>query len=306
MSYKAYSEKSSDSVGKHCAEKKRFFSAVGGVNRVAAFILMFPLFFSLGRTDVIAGAPGEAGKSEVWVDVKLKGAEKLDEILELKKRVAELESLERKLRVENMRVAAERDLLKQELFDAIKQVESQNADFRRLELSVAGLLAAGRMPGATAREAKLVEAIGLITESGRNLAVLSAEFCNEADAIVKSLPAGNLEGVRLRLKIDEVRSASRKFSAMSDWKVDAKPVEKCRIAAVNTDLGFVVLPVGFIHGVFNGLNFYVPGKTAGDKPVVLRVFTTRSTVAAAQVVDGDLRTLSPGSEAVSDLQQTNK
>ena len=267
---------------------------------------MFPLFFGLGRTEAIAEASGKAAGSEVWVDVRLKGAERLDEIIELKKKVAELEALERKVRTENARLAAERDLLKQELFDAINQVEAQNAHFRRLELSVADVLAAGNSPGASAREAKLVEAIDRIVKSGRDLAVLSVEFCNEADAIVKSLPAGNLEGVRLRLKIDEVRSASRKFSAMSDWSLDAKPVKKCRIAAVNSDLGFVVLPVGSSHGVFNGLVFYVPGKAAGAKPTVLRVFSTRSLVAAAQVADGDIRTLSPGSEAVTDLQQTNK
>jgi hypothetical protein len=168
------------------------------------------------------------------------------------------------------------------------------------------MLANGKLPKASVREARLVEAIDRIIKSGRELAILSVEFCNEADAIVKSLPAGNLEGVRLRLKIDEVRSASRKFSAMSDWQLDVKPVEKCRILAVNADLGFVVLPVGFVHGVFNGLNFYVPGKTAGATPVRLTVIATRSLVAAAKVADGDIRTLSPGSEAVTDLQQTNK
>ena len=169
-----------------------------------------------------------------------------------------------------------------------------------------GLLAVGNMSKATAREAKLVEAIAGITKSGQDLAVLSAEFCNEADAIVKSLPAGNLEGVRLRLKIDEVRSASRKFITLSDWKIDAKPVEKCRIAAVEPNLNFVVLPVGASHGVFNGLVFYVPGKTTDAKPIKLRVFATRSLTAAAQVVDGDIRTLSQGDAAVLDLQQTNK
>jgi hypothetical protein len=76
--------------------------------------------------------------------------------------------------------------------------------------------------------------------------------------------------------------------------------------AVNADLGFVVLPIGSRHGVFNGLSFFVPGKTAGAKPTVLRVFSTRSLVAAAQVVDGDIRALSQGSVAVTDLQQTNK
>ena len=68
----------------------------------------------------------------------------------------------------------------------------------------------------------------------------------------------------------------------------------------------MVLPIGAAHGVFNGLVYYVPGKTSGAKPVKLRVFATRSLTAAAQVVDGDIRTLSQGDAAVLDLQQTNK
>ena len=306
MSYNTHSEKSKAGVGKRQVGRMKVFSTRCWQSRIAKFIVCFPLFFGVGSAGAIAETSGKDAGSEVWVDVKLKGAERLDEIIELKKKVSELESLEQKMRAENARLAAERDLLKQELFDAINQVESQNADHRRLEQSVAGLLAAGNLPKAPVREAKLVEAISKITKSGQELAVLSAEFCNEADAIVKSLPAGNLEGVRLRLKIDEVRSASRKFITLSDWKIDAKPVEKCRIAAVNTDLEFVVLPVGAAHGVFNGLVFYVPGKTAGVKPVKLRVFATRSLTAAAQVVDGDIRTLSQGDAAVLDLQQTNK
>ena len=300
-----HSEKSTAGGGNHQTGKSNNFFRCRWRIGVAVFIFLSPLVGSLGRI-AAAEATGEADAPEVWVDVKVKDAERLDKILKLQKRTAELEALERNLQAENRRLTAERDLLRQELFDAINQVESQNAQFRRLEQSVAGVLAAGDMPGASVREAKLVEAIGRIVNSGRDLAILSAEFCNEADAIVKSLPAGNLEGVRLRLKIDEVRSASRKFSAMSDWQLDANPVEKCRILAVNADLGFVVLPIGSRHGVFNGLSFFVPGKTAGAKPTVLRVFSTRSLVAAAQVVDGDIRALSQGSVAVTDLQQTNK
>ncbi len=305
MSYKARSQKLIAGVGKRCAEKSQIFSACGLQSRVVGFIFVLSLIFSLGR----AGAAEVSGKepgSEVWVDVKLKGAERLDEIIELKKKVSELEALERKIRAEKARLEAERNLLKQELFDAINQMETQNAEFRQLEQSVAGLLADSKLLKASAREAKLVEAIAGITKSGQDLAVLSAEFCNEADAIVKSLPAGNLEGVRLRLKIDEVRSASRKFITLSDWKIDLAPVEKCRIAAVRTDLNFVVLPVGASHGVFNGLVYYVPGKTTDARPVKLRVFATRSLTAGAQVVDGDIRTLSQGDAAVLDLQQTNK
>lgn len=293
-------------VGKRCAEKILSFSACIKGAEVAIFISALVFLICPGRADDKMPAQEKGEKSGVWVDVKLKDAEKLDEIVELRKKVARLEALEQSLRNENARLTAERNLLKQELFEAIKQMESQNAVLRRLELSVADLLATGKLSGASAREAILVEAIGTIIKSGQELALLSMEFCNEADAIVKSLPAGNLEGVRLRLKIDEVRSASRKFSTASRWSLNVKPVSRCRIMAVNTKLGFVVLPVGYLHGVFNGLTFYVPGKTTGAKPIVLRVFATRSNVAAAQVADGDIRTLSPGNEAVTDLQQTNK
>ena len=306
MGYKMQSVLSENGVGKHRKMSGKVRFAVRGHGRFAVFILTLLLFTGLGRTAETAKVSGEAPESEVWVDVKVKDAERLDEILELKKKVAQLEALEQSLRNENARLTAERNLLKQELFEAINQVESQNVDFRRLELSVADVLAGDKLSRASVREARLVEAIGKIMKSGRELALLSVEFCNEADAIVKSLPAGNLEGVRLRLKIDEVRSASRKFSAVSDWSLNAKPVGKCRITAVNSQLNFVVLPVGFVHGVFNGLTFYVPGKTAEAKPVVLRVFATRSNVSAAQVADGDIRTLSPGREAVTDLQQTIK
>ena len=305
MSYKKRSEKLTFGVGKLRSGKMRIFSVKGWQFGIAAFILISPLFFSRGRAED-AELSGKAAESEVFVDLKLKGAEQLDEILVLKKKVAELEALEQSLRKEKSNLAAERDLLRQELFDAINQVESQNADLRRLELSVAGLLADGVMPGVPVREARLVEAIREITKRGRDLAVLSAEFCTEVDAVVKSLPAGNLEGVRLRLKIDEVLGASRKFSAVSQWDIESSPVSRCRLTAVNVELNFVVLPVGYSHGVFNGLMLYVPGKTAASAPVKLRVFATRSHTAAAQVADGDIRTLSPGMEAVTDLQQTIK
>jgi len=216
--------------------------------------------------------------------------------------VAELETLERKRASENASLIAERNLLRQELFDAINQLEMRNADFRRLELSVAGLLAAGRVPGAPAREDRLVEAIGEITKSGRELAVLAVEFRDETDAVLNQLPAGSLEAARLRLKGDELLNASRKFSAMAGWELARKTVDRCRILAVNHDLGAVVLPVGAAQGVFNGLIFHVPGKSPAEPAVSLRVVSTRALTAAAVVTDGDIRALSPGAEAVTDLQ----
>ena len=110
---------SENGVGKHRKMSGKVRFAVRGHGRFAVFILTLLLFTGLGRTAETAKVSGEAPESEVWVDVKVKDAERLDEILELKKKVAQLEALEQSLRNENARLTAERNLLKQELFEAI-------------------------------------------------------------------------------------------------------------------------------------------------------------------------------------------
>ena len=269
-------------------------------NRLRTVILMISLGMIQGRLP--ASAENGTAAPEVQVSVRLKGAEKLDEIIVLREKVAELETLARRRASENARLAAERDLLRQELFDAISQLEKRNADFRRLELSVAGLSAAGTVSGSSAREDRLVEAIGEITKSGRELAVLALEFRDEVDAVLKQLPSGSLEAARLRLKGETLGNASRKFSAMAGWESAKRTADRCRILAVDPVLGVVVLPVGAAHGVFGGLVFHVPGKSPAEPAATLRVVTTRALTAAAVVTGGDIRTLSPGMEAVTDLQ----
>lgn len=289
----------------NCRERQiRFCFANDRILKICAFILLSMLCLSQGRTEAAAKNSSPAGGSEVWVDVKLKDAERLDEILVLKKKTAELEALERKQANQIAQLTAERNLLRQELFDAINQLEAQNAQFRRLELGVAGVLATGKLPEASPREDRLVEAIDGVTKSGRELAAQTLEFCNVVDAIVKSSKVDSLEKAKLRLKIDELRSASRKFTTLSEWNIAEHPVESCRILAVNQKLGIVVLPIGSVHGVFNGLSLYVPGKSHTTAPVRLRVFSTRPTVSAATVTAGSITTLSQGNEAVTDLQNS--
>lgn len=261
------------------------------------------IFLGVIQGRLHAEKPGtEAAGPEVRVSVRLKGADRLDEIIALRSKVAELETLLRRSASENARLGAERDLLRQELFDAINQLEKRNADFRRLELSVAGLSAAGNDPGAGAREDRLVEAIGEITKSGRELALLALEFRDEVDAARKLLPAGSLETARLRLKGEALFAASRKFNTMTGWQLTGGPAARCRILGVDPALGIVVLPMGACHGMFSGLVLHVPGKSPAASPVTLRVITARATTSAAVVTGGDIRTLSPGMEAVAGLQ----
>lgn len=302
MDYDTHSGTPAPDGGKRPGEKRVvLFSGSLRIFRKSAVVLLIFLGMIQGRLH--AEEPGtETREPEVRVSVRLKGAEKLDEIIALRSRVAELETLLRQRISENARVTAERDLLRQELFDAINQLEKRNADFRRLELGVAGLSAAGSDSGARAREDRLVEAIGEITKSGRELALLALEFRDEVDAARKHLPAGSLEAARLRLKGEALFAASRRFNTMAGWQLAGGSADRCRILAVEPALGVVVLPVGAAHGVFCGLVLRVPGKSPAEPPVTLKVVSTRAITSAAVVTGGDIRTLSPGMEAAADLQ----
>ena len=68
------------------------------------------------------------------------------------------------------------------------------------------------------------------------------------------------ELVRMRLKRDAVKSEARKFNMLAGREQAADSVQSSRILAVDRDLQAVILPVGSVHGAFNGLIFNVSGK----------------------------------------------
>ena len=92
-----------------------------------------------------------------------------------------------------------------------------------------------------------------------------------------------------------------KLNTLADLKFRQKPVNRCRILAVNKDLQVVVLPVGSVHGISNGLNYY-----AGKKKVRLRIIMVRPFVSAAVPEQGNIESLASGMEAVTDANNVNK
>lgn len=202
--------------------------------------------------------------------------------------------------------ASELNQLRLELFEATKKIEEQNAQLRRLELGVSGMLASGKVQPPAERLEQLMSLIASLARSGGRLAILSTEFCTEVDPVLKQMPKNDDRTLRLKLKQEELQAESRKFSALARWSPDQGNVKRCRLLAVEPELGLAVLPVGLNQGVTSGLLFHLKGKSPGEQPIKLRVVYARPELAAATVVEGKISDLAPGMEAVTDPRNLNQ
>ena len=194
----------------------------------------------------------------------------------------------------------EQKMLHNELIEIIDRYRKQNESYRRLQLSIAATLASGELKGAGKREDQLVTALATVSENGRKLALKTIEFCEYVDSILDKMPLGKLQKAALQLRNEELKTESRKFCSLADPALSRETVEGCRLLAVNDDLKIAVLPVGAVHGVFNGLYFY-----DGKGKVKLKVITVRPFISAAVLDKGSINDLTPGME-VSTNEKRNK
>lgn len=196
-------------------------------------------------------------------------------------------------------LASEQKLLHNELIEIINRYRKQNEDYRRLQLSIAATLASGELKGVGKREDQLIKALATVSENGRKLALKTIEFCDYVDSNLNKMPLRRVQKAAFQLRIEELRSESRKFCGLADPALSRETVEGCRLLAVNDDLKIAVLPVGAVHGVFNGLFFY------DGKGVKLKVITVRPLISAAILEKGSINDLTPGME-VSTNEKRNK
>jgi hypothetical protein len=200
----------------------------------------------------------------------------------------------------NYALRNEQKLLHNELIEIIDRYRKQNESYRRLQLSIAATLASGELKGAGKREDQLITALATVSENGRKLALKTIEFCEYVDSILDKMPLGKLQKAALQLRSEELKTESRKFCSLADPALSRETVEGCRLLAVNDDLKIAVLPVGAVHGVFNGLHFY-----DGKEKVKLKVITVRPFISAAVLEKGNINDLTPGME-VSTNEKRNK
>ena len=235
------------------------------------------------------------------VKVKLKDAKKFDQLSKLRKELSDAERDTASLTGKYRGLQKDHKLLRKELIEITKNFQTQNESYRRLQLSIAATIASSKMEAASFREGQLVQTLNDVFDNSRTLALRSVKFCETVESLLKQMPIGKIRKAEINLRADELKKGARKLNTLADLKIRQKPVNRCRILAVNKDLQVVVLPVGSVHGVFIGLNYY-----AGKKKELLRIITVRPFVSAAVPVKGNTESLTPGMEVITDANNKNK
>jgi hypothetical protein len=285
-----------------CSKKLHFFIQKQWTD--ALFVSILTVLFTAGfcTTGAEKNAKGDkAPTATMSVRVKFRDANKLNQTNRLK---TELNSVQRSLtQFERLSrsLKGENELLKKELIEIIKKFKKQNESYRRLQLSVAATLASEQIKQGASREDQLVKAMSDISDNGRKLALKTIEFCDRVEQLLQRMPVGKLQKAQITLSLEDLKSEARRFNTMTDLGADAKPANRCRILAINRDLQIVVLPVGSIHGAFNGLRYYT-----GKGRILLKIISTRPFISAAVIVQGNIDDMAPGMEAVTDVKMLNK
>ncbi|MFA6717161.1 MAG: hypothetical protein WCS27_17415 [Victivallaceae bacterium] len=238
--------------------------------------------------------------AKMTVKVKLKDAERFNRLSELRKELGEAQRDTAKLTGKYRGLKKDHELLRKELIEITKNFQAQNESYRRLQLSIAATMASSKMEAATFREGQLIQTLSDVFDNSRTLALRSVEFCEFVDSLLKQMPIGKVRKAEITLRAEELKKGARKLTTLADLEFRQKPVDRCRILAVNKDLQVVVLPVGSVHGVSIGLNYYI------GKQAQLRIIMTRPFVSAAVPVSGNIESLAPGMEAVTDANTVNK
>ncbi len=233
-------------------------------------------------------------RSGVRVSVDSKDAELFDRISSLRQDNASAGAEVGRLRAEYAAHRRECMRVRNELLELIDKYQKENENFRLLRLLLADAIDKGNVQGVLHREEQLGAAVRNLSSEGMALALSVLSFSEIAERELKKDPAGKAGSPEMALAVDRLRTQSRNFISTAGAVQNKESLQKCRILAVNRELSMVVLPVGQVHGAFNGLLF-----TAGKKPVTLKVVSVRPFVAAAVVVSGDISELSPGTEAVT-------
>jgi hypothetical protein len=231
--------------------------------------------------------PDAAGMT---VRVKMKEAKTLDQLSLLRDELRRVQHEKLLLARDGKALDSEKKQLSKELIDILNRYREQNESWNRLQLSVAATLASAKMHVVGKREDQLLKSLKSVSDSGRSLALKTIEFCDYVESIIDKMPLSALEKAKIKLRSDGLRRDSGRLCAMSAAVKKPQTIERCRLFEVNDRLRIVVLPVGWVHGVRNGLVFY----TGKDNSCRLQVIAARPFISAAIVKEGNIKELAPG------------
>jgi regulator of replication initiation timing len=186
----------------------------------------------------------------------------------------------------------ELSVMRKELIDVLKESEKRDIDYARLKVSIAASLAEGNKKSYDKNGAEIMEALTEISEKGDALVANSAKFCDFIDALLEKKEISDVEKVRARFRMSKLRSTAEVFHARIQKPSKGKLFSSCRILTVNDKLQVVVLNVGSVYGMRNGVLL-----NGGDKgEIELKIVSVRPFISGAVVIKGDIEDLAPGME----------
>lgn len=245
--------------------------------------------FMLG-VSVAVTSSAQDGKTKIRVDSSTKESRNLDKRSEVERELEEVKRQKLELEARCARMERETARLRQELFENMQRYQSQEDRSRRLQLGIAATLAGNGRTSAGNREGELSDALRLLCDKNKTLTLAISEFCDEMDAALSRMKIDQVEKARIAIRLEAIRTRSSRLSTATEMFIHPQALGECRILEVDEALRMVILAAGTVQGVRNGLNWYA----GRNKDCRLQVIGVRPFLAAAIVVEGNIRELAPG------------
>jgi len=189
-------------------------------------------------------------------------------------------------------VKSEKEILRKILANVLLKAEEKEKAHERLKLSVAGALSNENLEEFNRNiNINLLKDLKKNSAEGEKLVSNVFKFCSYMYGEIDKLSIKNEDKVRLKVRIDELKSSAGKFGLLVNRPgKDEVEHKNYRVLVISDELQVVVISVGFLDGIRTGL--VMRTKRADD--ALLKVIAVRAYVCAAIVIEGELENISPG------------
>ena len=168
-----------------------------------------------------------------------------------------------------------------------EQVTRMEKELAALRMWLGGA-SLGPDAGFSVRERRALLTIDEFARRGNKLTVEAVSSCEEFRKLLDELALGPARKAQLRLRLDALDDAARRFAALSVPTQDT--VRSCQVLAVDRELRTAVISAGSGSGVMPGMVFH-----AESVPELrLRVIAVQYEGALVEPVSGALDRLVPG------------
>lgn len=183
----------------------------------------------------------------------------------------------------------------QKLAEVLLKAKENEKSQQQLLLGAAGALTINATQDPSDKiNIDILDALKKNISKGKSFVTETLEFCSIMDSEVNKLSVPEKEKVKLQVRIDELRSAAKKFGLSVSSQQKKSGIENCCVLEVNDNLKVVILSAGFLDGVRVGLIWTIKN---AENPVI-QTIAVRDYISAAVVIKGNFEKIIPGTPAV--------